>query len=216
MSVAYSYSHRYPAAERERPVRQLYRQDGVMPSDNAAVRMFIQFLTILPALSICFIGLECQWFSPLFCGISFPLFQAGVPALAAFAFWMFFFSRSNVMGLRWFSEMVHQRRFSALLLCRIVSIWSTTAPSKYSPQISGNAKATSRCTAIVTPFPSLYNEAKMYPVFLCGLGSTFICPSTKRLPPFGWFTYLLNERILPRFETSYKPSYPFIGLQISI
>lgn len=216
MSIDYKYSHLNPAAERERPDKQLYKQDGVILSVIAAQRMFTHSFTTLPVLSICLIGLDFQWFSPLCCGSSLPLFHGALPLLAIAAFLCVAISLSYVIGFRWFSDMVHHLKLSARLFERTVSIWSTTAPSKYSPHISGKAKATNRCTEIVTPFPPLYKETRTYPVFGFGLGGTLIPPCTIFNPPFGCLTSLSSERTLPRFDISYSPSYPLIDFQISI
>lgn len=187
-----------------------------MCSVNAAVRMFAHLRTMLPPLSTWLTGLDFQWFSPLRFGRCFPLFHGSRPLLASAAFLWLSFSLSKVRGLRWFSDTVHHLKLSAQLLWRTVSRWSTTAPSKCLPQISGKAKATRRWTDVVNPFPSLYSETKMYPVFLFGRGKRFMLPLHNFNPPFECLTYLSNERIFPRLDTSYKPSYPLIGLQISI
>ena len=214
MSV--SYFHIKPRDEFERPVKQLYMSDERTPKYFAASCVFTHLLMMFPFLSICKMGFECQCLSPVLFGSNTPLFHAGLPFLAAIDFWMLAFSLSYVIGLRWFSDIVHHRRLSALLFARFVSKWSTTAPSKYSPQISGKAKATKRCTLVVHPFPFLYNETRIYPVFLFGGGSTLMPPRTFFNPPFECLTNLSSERILPRLDTSYNSSYPLIGLQISI
>lgn len=187
-----------------------------MCSVNAAERMFAHLRTMLPPLSTWLTGLDFQWFSPLRFGRSFPLFHGSRPLLASAAFLWLSFSLSKVIGFRWFSDMVHHLKFSARLLWRTVSRWSTTAPSKCLPHISGKANATKRWTDVVHTSPSLYKPTSMYPVLGCGFRRTLIFPRTSLIPPFEWLTNLSRERILPRFDISYSPSYPFIGLQISI
>lgn len=211
-----SYFHIKPRDEFDRPVRQLYISEERTPKCFAASWVFVHLLIILPSLSICKIGFERQWFSPVIFGSSTPLFHAGIPFFASQAFCMFIFSLSYVIGFRWFSDMVHHLKFSARLLWRIVSRWSTTAPSKCLPHISGKANATKRWTYVVQTSPSLYKPTMMYPVLGCGFRGTLIFPRTSLIPPFGWLTNLSRDRILPRFDISYSPSYPFIALQISI
>ena len=216
ISTDYIYSQIKPPAVLERPVKQLYIDELNIPKCWAAILVFAHTDTRFLFLSSCLIFLECQWFSPVRLGNSIPLFQAGFPFLAATAFCILAFSLSYVIGLRWFSETVHHLRLFAQLLLRTVSIWSTVAPSKYSPHISGKAKATSLCTENEWLLPSLYKDVKTYPVLKFGGGNCLILPLINLSPPFECFTYLSKERILPRLETSYKSSKPLIPLHISI
>lgn len=216
MSIGYSYFQIYPRDEFERPVRQLYIKEERTPKYFAAAREFTHLFITLPSLSICRIGFERQCFSPVTFGSCLPLFQAGRSFFASQARLIFSLRRTIEIGLRMFSDLVQTFRFVATLFVLFVSKWSMTQLSNFFPQISGKANATSLCTVSVECFCALDRATYSYPF----LGCMCFCITL----PLIWLkklgyslpTLLSSERMLPRLDTSYKPSYPCMLLQVSI